>query len=70
MKTVNQLLDIGLELPRPRSEKINHLLAHLHDIKIVSGGLTKIENSSDILKAFAIEKAETINNLQAEIETR
>lgn len=69
MKTVNQLLDIGFELSRPRSKKIIRLLARLHDAKIISGGLTKIENSSDILKAFALENAGNINNLPPGTET-
>jgi len=56
MKTINQLLDLALELPGPRSKKLNRIIKKLKVLKLTDGGQTFIENTEAVLRV--IEKEE------------
>jgi len=56
MKTINQLLDLALELPGPHSKKFNWMVKKLKTLKIKFGGLAFVENTAAVLRV--IEKEE------------
>ncbi len=62
MKTVNQLIDIFLS-SGVKTEKTKELVARLHDLKIISGGLTFVENTDNLLSVLAAEKAKNTEKI-------
>jgi len=56
MKTINQLLDLALELPGPRSKKLNRIIQKLKILKLTHGGLAFVENTEAVLRVIEKEK--------------
>jgi hypothetical protein len=63
MKTVNQLIDIFLS-SEIKTKKTRELLARLHDLKVISGGLTLVENTESVLNVLAAEKAKFFGKIK------